>query len=630
MAIHDADQNNASNTNQAQPMSEALARNRTEAPNQQAAQSFTNPAKATFSFGELSRLNRSALSRSPAAEVLTKTMEALQTVVPSIRKDFEVKLIPLDNQIERRLSHSVIIIAMRDVNHRDAGVAFHSLILEGSADAMAPKTEMLLGVTIEVIKPTSDAYNVLADQAIEEEVARNYPNSKLLGADAIVVPRGFDLTDKSALHGLTANAALAAQERLDQQIGRPDLVLRNAVADTTLEVRTTFTAGQPQPLDAAGLPFRSDITVALQAVAVNTDKVAVNAERTHQIAQATGFIDFIWDPVESNGYGVAQQYPEPPTRKFRPRFVMTDMHMDELTSMAAQLFSILPVLSLYDGNLWQAAFRARSGVKGIDLQNIGALNIEANMFNETNQGGRGSPIDTKSANFSQEDQNLLLNAAVRTGLGIALDVPECGASTWYNGVFVAASQNQQAYNVLYDELDQLFSGEFSKIFPRGEPLVIAENNRIHLGTYTDMSGLKRDLRDWDLLALYNVLPDDKSVIDQWINSWNNTSLPMNFRLAERLRIIKNLAADVNVTGFARRIGIPENVRVAMAQAARACGLQMRTRNLLLDQAGAGRQAAGLDGRLFGTAQSGLFNNGFNNQQVAGNMFQNGFSNRWGN
>lgn len=616
-------------------MTDHLSRNRTE--DQPQAQPQANQQQR-YSFADLGRVNRPAISRSPAAEVLTKTNEALVEVYKAADTSYEITTIPMDSSINPRLALSMIVIAVRDANNRTAGVAHHTLILEGSAPPITSLAETVNGVQIEVKRTAGAAYNLSSLKIINEEIERRFPKTPILLADAEVVRRDFDLTDKQLVHALAVNALLAAQDRLDQALNKPDLNLAAVGKDAALNVRTQFVSSQPQPLDAAGLPLRADVEIILSAQMNNQgtpDQSQTVLERNMEIGNLAGFLNPIWDPVATPAYAYPGQMPqfngqqyEPPSRKFRYQFVVTETRLQALTSTAGQVFSLLPAILLRDNNMWHAALRPRHGVDSVDLQDIGALNIEANVFNDTTMGGRGPRIDTKSANFSTQDFEQLINMAIRPGLAIAMDVPECGASTWYNGAFAAAATDADAYAELYGASDYLTNGEFSKIFPRGTPITIADNNRIHMGTYIDRKGVERDLRDFDLLAILNTDGEkDKGLLDAWINSFNQQNVDIRVRLFDRFRIMSGINSSVNVTGFARRVSFDDRYITAIANAAKACGLQMRAQNAFQDQGVVTRASASMDSNLFGMGSSGLFNQGFATPQQAGGL--GGFGFRWG-
>lgn len=602
----------------------------------------SRPAAGLRSFMNLGSINRAAMSRSPQAEVLTKTQAALAEPFKQLDPAFEGRLIPVDSQ-ETRLSHSMLVVALRYADNRNSPIAFHTLILAGSGNLPPPKQVQFNGHTIEVLITEGDIYNDNTLIEIKKKLEQVYgTGANLLPADAVVVPKDLDLTDKDAVYRLTANAVAAAQSFLDNQTDRPDLNLREvSKSDATLNVRLSLQQNQPQPLNAVGQPVRNDVVLDVTATS-NTQQtnVAIGQDKTAEIGQVRGFLNLLWDPVQAiQTYGAnaqlqfMQQGQEPPTRKYRPQFVITDSYLTDLSSTAAQVFALLPVLFLQEHNQWQNILRPRvlSG-QDIDLQDAGALNIEANIFNEqTGVGGRGPHLNIKGANFTADDFAYMMFMTIRPTLGIAMDISECGPNTWYNGVFGAASFRQDAYDELYNATDYLFDGEFSKIFARGEAITVADNNRIFEGQYVAANNQVRDLRDLDnLLAVLNhpSTAGEKVLFDTYVNSYNNQAVDLNARLWDRLRVLKEMNSTVQVTGFSRRFYFSQKYLAAVAACVQKLGIAFRPQNQFIDQSQTTRVAAGLGENVFGQVNTaGIFNTGFGTT-IQTPVGLGGFGGRW--
>lgn len=598
---------------------------------------------STFSWNRLHTFGGHTMARSPIGEALSKTITALNEQLKGQNVDhYEVRLIPMDMKDFSQLPTSVILVCLKDRTIREPVVAVHVLILEGSVEPWGPKTEMIGGASIEVQYPTSEAYKSGIDSIIGEELSRHYPGHRLMYAEGEVVPRTLDLTNERSIYNLAANSLLAVESRLfELQEGRSEINVAHAMNDASLSVRLQFTANQDQQLDSVDQPLRSDIELALIAVSNNQNQQQYGQqllERQRELGYVTGYIDTIWDPVQNNtGFGAQpMQFGNQVaadgssiTSKIRGVFVITDSRIQEVSTITAQVFSLFPACLLRQQNQWQAAFRPRAVADdgAIDLKNVGALNLEVNLplpvnNNQPDPSGRGQPLDVNSANFNPEMFNAFMQATFRSGLGIAMDIPECGSSTWYNSIFNAAALGKtEAYNMIYDATDYLTNGGFSKIMNRGEPIV-SHFSVIHNGWYTDKKGKRRDIRDFDLVALLNhPMGQDRQVIDAWINSFQNQNVPIKVRLHDRFRIISKAFSEVHLTGFSNRVFLTDKFLTSALAAAAQAGLVLRPQNQLMDQGIVSRVSANLNSGLFGMGGGqDVFNNSFINPNQQQNNF----------
>lgn len=644
MAVHGSTQDN--NTT----ISAAFAQAEVKQTAAQAKPSVQTPHSGTgFSWSAMHSYSGHSMTRTPNGETLSKTSEALGEVFKGHNvTNYEIKLVPLDMKDYAKLPISLIAVVLRDKKIAKPVVSVHILVLEGSVEPWGSVSKTVNGANIDIQRPTSEAYKSGIGAIVAEEVSRLYPNTQILDADASVVPRDTDLTDKTRVYELAANSLLAVESRLFEAQGRPQINVANAQDDSTLSVRTTFLTSQAQQLDAMGLPLRSDIEVSLISTINNQQQQGQQGqqllERQRDLGYATGFIDVIWDPVqEQNSYGQMQQLNQfsqvsadgsLPTAKYRSLYVITDSRIQDVSSVTAQVLSLFPALLLQQNNLWQAAFRPRSNSPAINSKNVGALNMEANLpvvNGQPDPSGRGPILDTTAANFTDQDFVQLIQAMFRPGLGIAIDVPECGASTWYNNIFYAvALGSTEAYTELYNATDILTNGLFSKKFNRGEAIA-SHYSVVHNGWYMDSERHRRDIRDFDLVALLNnPMAEDKIVVDAWINSFQNPSASMEAKLHDRFRIISKAYSEVHLTGFSNRVILTDKYLQAALQAAFEAGLRLRPQNQFQDQSMATRVSANMNAGLFGMGVgTGVFNSSIN-MNINNNHGIGGFAGRFGN
>lgn len=581
-----------------------------------------------FSFRNMSSLSRAPMGRTPASEILMKLHKAMAEVYSEAAdsKTFEFTLIPIDMNMTTELSVSVLVLCLRLRDQPDTGVAYHTLIIEGSVDQPVPRYEVINGVNTEIIRTVGEANDATLRQVVANYVGKHFPQSKQLYVDACVVPRDLTL-DQQSVYKLAANAMFAASSELEiQQFGFEDLNLLHAERDSNLSVRTTFS--NPQITNAVGQPVRSDIEILFSAAPLNQPQQGQQqaVERVSSIAKVSGFMDLVWHPAEVQQTSYLVQQPTS-YQRYAARFVITALESTQLLTIGAQLLALIPAFSLRSGDKWVQAFRRSSFSNAIDLHDIGAVGIEVNF--ENNQNGVGSRIDTKSDSFKPEHFHKLVASTIQRGMILSLDVPECGPDTWYNGVFgAAAAGNPEANNAIINAANQLTGGTFGSYFPPGGRIAMDEQNRIHLGSYVDSTGVRKDIRDIDYLAIMNLVGEkDPQVVRDWSDSFSKSNYPLELRLAGRKRIISAIFNDVNITGYATRVTFTAEFINALMKGCEASGLALRMVDSYADMGSFERATNSFIGAsMISNDSSGLFNRSYGapSQNFGGSRFVN----RW--
>lgn len=543
-----------------QTMAENFGRSQQAAPAQQ-----QQPISLrTFGIG------RQVMGRTQAGEILSKLKKSLDEVYAESAgdKSFYIETIPVDMMQTATLGVSALIVALQDKLSPDGAVAYHTLIIEASAEAPLPKIEHIGGQQVQVRRTIGEAYDDVMMNTMADFVARAFPGAKQYPVSAEVVPRDFNMEDKTAIWNLASNAIFAANQELEvQDSGFIDLNLGHLDNDSNINLRTSF--NNPHIVNAVGHPVRADIKMEMSLGTTQQNQNQQGMERTNALASVQGFIDLIWCPKQQPQQGFyGQQQPMAAMNNplYVPRFIITAMESAKALTIASQLLAFVPVLSLRDNNQWMQTFRRQSFNGERDLNDIGAVGIEANFMQDPS--GYGAPIDTSADSFTTEQLYRLCNAVFNDGLSIAIDIPECGPDTWFNEVFMIAGQNNAGANqAIIEAANVLTNGAFSRYFPANGRVCDDECNRIHMGYYVDGNGVRRDIRDISYLAVMNTQgKTDPTIIRAFSDTFANINEPLNMRLATRERIITGIVPSVVFTGFARRVTIdPEFIR-AFAQA----------------------------------------------------------------
>ncbi len=546
------------------------------------------------------------IGRGTASEALTKLQKAVEEGVKSLPTDYEITLIPIDLN-NYRVPLSMLVFALRLAGNKDMGVAYHTLVIEGSAPPFPPLTENFPGQAPSSIdRVAGDAWGPEVRKVVQEVVSRSFPQSKLISADGERVPRDFNTNDPERVSQLTTNAAiLAATDLMRVQPGFQDLDLSRFDTSSGLTARISFK--NSQILDRVGEPMRADVAIDMtEATRIANSEISDMMESGRTVTTSRGFIDLVYDPVEApqNPYMAYGQNQPHNTQLYAARFVLTQVESEQLVTLPATLLAIGVGAGLREDNAWVQNFR-KDQVVGLNMHDIGAVNIEANLNKEPN--GRGSIIDTQVDSFQTPQLNHLVQATIRPGLMISVDVPECGPQTAYMGVLAAAAeQDPGAIKQVLEAANTLTGGHFGRIW-QGGPIATDNENRVQLGYYTDAQGMRRDIRDVDYLAVANMRGDtNPDVIRDWSETFfSNYSL--NQRLAARKRILQDIFPNLVVTGYARRVTFTAAFIDALVGGLLNAGLRVNMVSQYADMVGVGRHVAQFtNDALLSSGASGMF------------------------
>jgi hypothetical protein len=526
----------------------------------------------------------SPIARSSGSDYYNKLKNALTEIYKNANEGSIVDIIDLDNTSEPALMFSSMIVTIRYKHSPEFGVAYHVLLLEATGDKITPLMDNTNGMQIEILRVAGDAMDGVLFDLARDRVQRTFPNYPIFLVNGCVVPAAFNPEDQYAVYRLALNAGLAGGTELAiRDPNFQDLNLQPIVGDSNLSVNLGFNKSQIE--DAVGQPMRSDVLINFSSKRDNKGRnqserqsASLNAGNQEvKISEASCFIDLLWNPGQHQHNAFAPQM-QVDTRKYVPRLVITNLVSNSCYSIGSVLLALATTVNLRNADHWYQAFKPVTYAdREIDMCDIGALNIEANLFNEPSANGYGTRVKTKDDTFKLDDLGQFLRALVREGMIVSLDCPEAGPQTWYTSIFAAASANSQdAYNIIINAANQLTNNNFQRHFTAGTAMFSDFNNRIHNGYWRDKNGAHRDLRDFDHLAVCNLVGDrNPQFIRDWSDTFLRTTFPLAQRLAARKKMIMALSGETAVfTGFSQRVTFSAAFLMALDSAIADTGISV--------------------------------------------------------
>lgn len=539
--------------------------------------------------GRLQSLRTGMGRRRPAAD-LTAMKEAFEVEFKgfaeasagSLAESQNFKLIMVDrNRLGKKVD---LLLAVLPINQNgQINVAIHTMLIADPNDTYEPTAINMANRTLRYSTVVGDVYTADLWRSIVGIVSESM-GAKVEAFDAghQTLPAEMDLKDADAIHKLAffaseALARTALSEILNSQadiLALKDLG-ENITASAAIDFRTNPSH------TAAGLPLRSDFGVTMRYTE-NTGKSEGGIEKAFDLGSsiplggAEGFIDLSYRQPERAGFGQQQQ-----TQQYFARVVLTrlDTEQDFITpelQMLSLLGSTIVGRNLNWARVWSPSVRGMNP----GMHDIGALGYEI----PDASGGFMGRINTSSAAFDDAALAQLVASTIHERPIISLDVEESGELTWLNRTLLEAAEgNVDANQAVINALNNLTNGIFSRLWNRNDLFAVADENRIHLGYYTDENGERRDIRDLDYLAVLTRYGDaDPEMVVKWQSTYDDLDVPADVRLAEREELIRKiLGSTVVITGYARRITFhPEALDLGLEAAAEA-GLRVRPEHVLI-------------------------------------------------
>lgn len=541
--------------------------------------------KARFwSFNQQNLLN-SPVAAGIGGEYFTKFRGILADICKNVAEEMDVSIIALNRQNQPNLRFSVLAVAARLKKLDPNTVSFYTLILEATGQKLNKVTRTLDNMQVEINRVTSDAYDEVLFKAVSDAVQAQYPTAHVYPSDALVVParvspdeKGKDVIENIARTALLADYSVITS--VTKNFG--ELNLAYMEPDVKLGINVAF--GNHHVTDILGAPHRSSvlINVSSERKGINPNSLdIVNvADSSVTVCELSGFVNQIWAPLNpTSGFGFPaypnQQQQVGINQAFAAEFVITNVRSDFATSPAAILLAISSFYSLSDNNNWIQALLPRQSSNSprlssgqVDITNIGALNVTANIMGDTDREGFGREIDISKIGDDVRKISQYITRIFRPGIIISIDCPEAGPQSWYLSLFsAAAAGDSEAYNLLYQAANELTNGHFSTHFKHGEQM-FSNIVRVPLGYYPVGESIQ-DIRNIDYVAIANLY---KNTDPKMIHEYSNTFVQRpGFHEQRNLKIredIINAALNYTavITGYAARVSLSDKMTTALSRA----------------------------------------------------------------
>jgi hypothetical protein len=525
-----------------------------------------------------------AISRNVGSEIYNKLKAGLIEVYKTAEPQVEIKLMDLTSNEDDNLIFDCLIVSLLKKEDPSLGVAYHILLLEETG-SIANVNNVYSNVNdpnrVNILRVSSDAFDKRLIESSRLRVLKEYPDIRSVLVDGCVIPVGFPVDDKSAIHKIALNTCLATNTKLDTiKPGFLDLNLVGSLNNSSLAINLSF--NRKTINNIVGRPIRSDVVIGFYSRknAYNQDPTIINSgNREMELFALTGYMDLLWNPaVSSNPLSYYPSNQPALTQKYSSRFILTDLQSPFSYTPSSILLATYASMSVKENCNWFQAFKPKATInKEIDITDIGALNVESRVVvppGEENQQFV-SRFNIKGDGVRLEDIGAYISAQIHPTPMMSIDVPEYGPQSWYLSMFLqAALGNKNAIQVIYNAANQLTNGKFGDYFNINEPMFVNVDERIHAGTWVDSQGNLRDIRDIDYVAVCNLVEKtDPKIIKDWSDTFLRTEYDLDKRLTERLKMIESFTNyTANVYGYYKRITFTSKFLDSLSSAIQTTGI----------------------------------------------------------
>ena len=486
--------------------------------------------------------------------IVSRMIEAFRPLVQNTPMNW--KIIPADRESDRfRGLHYSAVIMLGGFQTEGAPWVYVTVLIADSNDDPAPLIGGRGDQQYEVVRYPSDAIDTAMYQIVEEGLSATFPGKTLIRGKSLVMQKGFNISDAEALRVLLVEMSRAIQRQCNELLGSAiplDLTTFDMSSAVFNVKTTTQEQGHIDPITC--LPIHRTWSVKSTMVAANQGQQGrheINNARLQPrtVADIGGYCDYIWvgpQQIQAFGGGVQLAPGTMNTQAFQLRHMITSISLGLRQSIEGLLFGIgLAAPALNDRlNIAGMTTTRRDQLSPVNLGNIGALNIEANIENDPS--GQGSCIDATSASFGLAQHADFIGRTIHQTPVITVEIRRgCPEETSLHMLLEASRGNPEAVANLHRAADLLTGGHYSKRLKEVTngatvPMVIQvgdQNNGAldvdDVGFFVDQANRMRSLQELGYLGLMNLLQGTPGIGRRITDTFQSL---MDARLAERLNI----------------------------------------------------------------------------------------------
>jgi hypothetical protein len=524
------------------------------------------------------------------AAVCANVKRAGETLSASVGLDVTL----IDNKSHAFLALSAVVINLTDSVSKTT--MSYALLIEGSRKLNPIRLEHVMP-PVELDRPAADCYDDQTVSIVIDYLKSQYPGHKINLIGSNVVPTSLssrpNLNEDSDLALMVFHAINANLVKLDRALGGNEFALSvvDIVGDSNVQVEAKIDVSPVTRYNASGDPLRSDCVVEI-GVANRSNNSSAKFSSETGITEAVAYVDLSYIDPEKLPRAHQNQMPD---QRYRARVVITSLDSPKLAAVTPETFALAlsSITTLDRDNSWMRLMMPNFGkTNGIDKRAIGAIGYECAHLTDD---GLPAFIDVSGESVNATPGVLadLLRTAVLPGLIYSMDITACSELGWLHGALLAAAKGHpEAQADLHKAFDTLTAGNFSRNIDRDKPIVFNEQTLIPMGYYFDENDQKRDLRDFDHLAMLNIYgpKGDISVVETFDGCLDDQEVPVLIRLNTYIDLLKKtIGKSVTVTGWAWRVTFNNEALSALNNALAACGFNARSNNLGTFVSGTGRR-----------------------------------------
>lgn len=531
---------------------------------------------------------QSIVGRAPIAEVIKRFRESVEKFD---KATLEQRVNIFDIHASESIKISALVFVVTEGQGQTARAAYHTVLLGSTMTRRITQDFTVDGIQFTRVGQPTEGWDSEMFNTVREEMNKRYVGYRLINAAASTLPESFDYSNDSQIQLVVTNATTACQSMLWKT--DPGATYLQIGSNFKSTFRTDIKCGWNNQVNLYGSPVRSDVVLELYDTTTekgnntnsnNPDSFRINdANAATLVSNITGYVDLIWEPSKNVQAFIPGIMPTQVTdvAAYTPRLVITQLDQIIGPDLVCTLISLATTQALVENErgfvmlmkqheLGQRNTRPDS----MDIRDLGALGYDYNPNDITNTAS-GQKINTREANFTLAALYPIVRALVRSNkFLVSIDIEECGPSSWSQGVFAAsASGNVDATKEIINAANVLTGGKFGNIF-KGNQVLWDDNYRVNLGYYMDTNGVRRDIRDVDLLSVLNFFgATNISEARDWSNYMSNSAQDIHLRNALSREKIKTMLNAPVFEGYARRYTFNPEFLYALAASISEAGLK---------------------------------------------------------